>query len=172
MKHGLVAIGIVQVLLGASSSALTARNPPCLTEAQGRERIAEILHDHQPTLWKCSSDATAVISDTRPGSHTVAEIATALNQRFESAKLPTVRILRTDQDTVVLTVSDPAQLTQRMGTTGARCYLAEVTFSLTSIDGVDYIWLDVPEGDHAEPGRFGRASFPDLFPLTDDDTRK
>jgi len=114
----------------------------------------------------------AVIPDTRPESHTVADIATVLNHRFELAKLPTVRILRTDQDTVVLTVSDPARLTQRMGTTGARCYLAEVTFSLTSIDGVDFIWLDVPEGDHAEPGRFGRASFPDLLPLVDDDTRK
>jgi hypothetical protein len=112
-----------------------------------------------------------VIPHTRPDAHDVAGIATALNKRFESAKLPTVRILRTDQDTVVLTVSDPAQLTQRMGTTGAHCYLAEVTFSLTSIGGIDYIWLDIPEGDHAEPGRFGRASFPDLLPLIDDDTR-
>ncbi len=47
-----------------------------------------------------------------------------------------------------------------------------MTFSLTSIEEIDYIWLEVPEGDHAAPGRFGRASFPDLLPLIDDDTRK
>ena len=172
MRHTAVAIWLMQLLLCASQTGCTASGPPCLTEAQARQRLVDILHDHQPTLWRCSNDALAVIPDSRPSSQTVAEIAAVLNRRFELAKLPTVRILRTDQDTVVLTVSDPAHLTQRMGTTGAQCYLAEVTFSLTSIDGVDYIWLDVPEGDHAEPGRFGRASFPDLLPLIDDDMRK
>ena len=78
-----------------------------------------------------------------------------------------LRVVSTRRDTVVVTVGDPSHLTQRMGTTGATCYVAEVTFSMTSMDEVDYIWLDVPDGDHAGPGRFGRASFPHLFPLID-----
>jgi hypothetical protein len=76
------------------------------------------------------------------------------------------------RDTLVVTVGDPEHLTQRLGTTGALCYLAAVTFSLTSIDGVEYVWLDVPDGDHAGPGRFGRASFPYLLPLVRHDRSK
>ncbi len=112
----LVVILFVPLLLGAGPASPAASDSPCLTEAQGRQRLVDILHDHQPTLWKCSSDAMAVIPDSRPEAHTVAEIAAILNRRFELAKLPAIRILRTDQDTVVLTVSDPEHLTQRMGT--------------------------------------------------------
>ena len=152
-------------LLAATQTMPAPANPTCLTEEQIRQRLTFLLHDSGPTLWRCSDDALTLIPEQKPEARSVGDIVRALNLRLQSRKLPQVRIVRTDRDTVVVTVDDPAQLTQKMGTTGAHCYLAEVTFSVTSMEEVDYIWLDVPEGDHAGPGRLGRASFPDLLPF-------
>jgi hypothetical protein len=50
-------------------------------------------------------------------------------------------------------------LTLRSGSFGAAAYLADATFTMTSLDGIDRVNLDFPDGDHASPGFYSRASF-------------
>ncbi len=46
-----------------------------------------------------------------------------------------------------------------MGSSGAETYLAEVTFNLTEINGINFIDIQFPEGDHASPGIYSRTDF-------------
>jgi len=153
------------VVLTCASIVAAGGDATALTENEVRERLGYLLSVKEPALWKCDDNAQAVSVDRRLEVRGVGDVVVALNRRFKAEKSPEVRVLRIERDTVVVTVSDPQQLTQRMGTAGAGGYLAEVTFSLTSIDGIDYVWLEVPEGDHAGPGRYGRANFFYLVPL-------
>ncbi len=67
--------------------------------------------------------------------------------------------------TVYLRIRDAELLTQRSGSLGAAVYLARATFSMTSIGGIDRVHFDFPEGDHAAPGYYSRASFLGLLGL-------
>ena len=145
-------------------------------ELQGRDaqlwdRLAEVLWDDKPAVWLCDSDIQEVERTEWLETNDIAAVVQALNRAHgESAHPPTLVHIGTEGDTVRLSVENANTLTHGMGTTGAQCFLASATFSVTSLPGVDYVWLDFEEGDHARPGRYGRANFPHLFPLESDET--
>ena len=72
---------------------------------------------------------------------------------------PGIEYVGVKDATVYLRIRDAEKLTQRSGSFGAATYLADATFTMTSLDGIDRIHLDFPEGDHASPGFYSRASF-------------
>jgi hypothetical protein len=78
---------------------------------------------------------------------------------------PGIALVRVKDGTAYLRVVDGEQLTQRMGSTGAACYLAEATFTLTSLEEIDRVHVGFLEGDHANPGFYARPSFMGLFDL-------
>ncbi len=63
------------------------------------------------------------------------------------------------RDTLFLRIPDASFLTQRMGSMGARSYLMEVTYALTTLPDVQVVHFDFTEGDHAGPGSYTRQSF-------------
>jgi hypothetical protein len=46
-----------------------------------------------------------------------------------------------------------------MGSAGANCYLGEVVYSVTSIDGINAVIFEFKEGSHAVPGKYSRIDF-------------
>ena len=93
----------------------------------------------------------AVDAKTRPR-----QLLALLNRKWPA---PGVALRAVRENTVYLKVRDDELLTQRMGSTGALLYLATVTFSLTSLPGIDRVHFSFVEGDHARPGYYSRASF-------------
>lgn len=135
-------------------------------DAQFRDRLAEVLWDNEPAIWLCDQDIREVERTEWLESNDIATVLQALNQAHRDiSNPPTLVLIGMEVDTVRLEVENADTLTHGMGSTGAQCYLASVTFSVTSLPGIDYVWLDFVEGDHARPGRYGRANFPHLFPL-------
>lgn len=65
--------------------------------------------------------------------------------------------------TVYVRLLHGERLTQQMGSAGAAQYLAEATFTLTSLQGVDSVNFEFQEGDHAAPGTYTRTSWDDVF---------
>src|SRR5260221_12465282 len=108
MRATLIAIALVQVSLAGGGPAASATDaPPCSTEAQARQRLVDIFHDSQPTLWRCSDDALTLIARPQPELHTVREIVSTLNRRFKTDKPPQLRLVRTLRETAAVTVYAP-----------------------------------------------------------------
>ncbi len=79
-------------------------------------------------------------------------IAAELNTLLEADGNPLIRLEGAEGNTVHVSLSDDAALTQRMGSSGAQSYLQVVVLSLASLDGIDCVEFEFEEGDHARPG--------------------
>jgi len=62
-------------------------------------------------------------------------------------------------DTAYFFIKDAHVLTQQMGSHGAQQYLIDITYTFTSIAGINGVYLDFKEGDHAEPGYYDRKTW-------------
>jgi uncharacterized protein YcfL len=83
---------------------------------------------------------------------------------FWSAELaPTsgvpLQIGKVSNDTMFVKISNSKYLTQQMGSSGPEVYMAEVTYNLTEIAGINFVAIMFKEGDHARPGIFSRTDF-------------
>jgi hypothetical protein len=74
---------------------------------------------------------------------------------------PKLRLQNVAEGIAHVEIISAEYLTQRMGTSGARNYLAAATYSLTEANGVRGVDFIFPEGDHAAPGVYTRESFKD-----------
>ena len=79
-----------------------------------------------------------------------------LNQRQAMSK---IQFLKKHKDTVFIKIENGAYLSQQMGTTGAWNWLAETTFTLTELKGIENVNMEFEEGDHARPGNYTRERF-------------
>jgi hypothetical protein len=86
-------------------------------------------------------------------------IIEAANIKYPEVRLILVKVKR---PTAFVRIPDAGYLTQQMGSAGAESYLAEITYSLTSIKGITAVNFEFTEGDHASPGTYTRENFADL----------
>ena len=84
------------------------------------------------------------------------DIIDALNYKYPQIKLEWVK---QEGNIVFLKIEDADYLTRESGTVGARAYLAELTFSLTELEGISKVNLSFKEADHARPGVYEREDF-------------
>lgn len=117
-------------------------------EVKDAERlaIAELYNDEATT--------------TPPG------LVAALNRHRETQSTlpnPVMEFREQRGRTVYVSLRHGERLTQQMGSAGAAQYLAEATFTLTSLPGVDSVDFEFPEGDHARPGAYTRGSWAGVF---------
>ena len=80
------------------------------------------------------------------------ELVDALNHYFDANQLPRFALIGVHDRTAVVRIISEAQLTQNMGTTGAQGYLGAVTYTLSSLEGVDCVDFKFEPGSHAIPG--------------------
>lgn len=134
-----------------------------------RDFLSKLFNEKETGIWQCvypenGEHERVELVEAMPNAN-VEKVIEQLNGRFQSSNQPIIEQSQIEADTVTITVTDDQQLGERMGSSGASCYLATVTYSLTSIPGVDYVWFDITEGSHAAPGRYGREDFSELWPL-------
>jgi len=89
-----------------------------------------------------------------------ADVVRVMNKKYEGIKLD---LVDSGKDTIAVKIDDATKLSQGMGSMGAEAYLAELTFSMTELEGVKAVKIDFEEGDHAMPGVYTRADFKDLI---------
>lgn len=81
-----------------------------------------------------------------------------LNETYPNIKLDKVRI---SGDTLFTQIVDSEYFGERMGTSGAAIYLADVIINLTSVDKIKHVKIDFAEGSHATPGIWSAKDFND-----------
>ena len=96
---------------------------------------------------------------TDVGSATAGEMINLINDKYPGIKLD---LVKAGTDTIELRIDDATKLSQQMGSAGAEAYLAELTYSLTEVEGIKAISIDFEEGDHAMPGVYTRNDFKNL----------
>lgn len=84
------------------------------------------------------------------------DIVDALNYKYPQIKLEWVK---QEGSKAFVKIEEADYLTRESGTVGARAYLAEVTYSLTELEGINEVNFSFQEGDHARPGVYKRDDF-------------
>ncbi len=87
------------------------------------------------------------------------DVIDALNLKHPQIKLAWVKQTGSK---AFIKIIDASYLTQQSGTLGAQAYLAEVTYSLTELQGIAAVDFSFDEGDHAIPGTYTRDDFADF----------
>lgn len=110
-------------------------------------------------IWQYDYEKDSVFTSIATPHHPISaeEAVQILNRTFEGK----VRLTSTEQnnDTLVVAIPNSEILTERMGSAGARAYIAVATYTLTEVEGVNYITFHFAEGSHAMPGTYSRSSF-------------
>ena len=107
-------------------------------------------------IWRATPEyekvKTAGSGDTLP----LDSLIKGLNDNYPNVKLEK---LKQSHDTLYTLIKDSEYLTQRMGSTGAEIYVADVILNLTTVPGVQYVNIEFEEGDHAGPGTWSKENF-------------
>lgn len=82
-----------------------------------------------------------------------------LNNRESESKIEWIEITG---DTANIKILNEEYLAERMGSTGAYCYLGETVFTLTEHDSIKYVNIQMEYGSHAGPGVYSRNDFKSL----------
>jgi len=82
-----------------------------------------------------------------------------LNTRTQECK---IEINSITQDTVIINILNDEYLSERMGSTGAFCWLGETVYTLTEIDSIIFVKIEMDYGSHASPGVYQRSDFQSL----------
>jgi len=134
-----------------------------------RESLWILLHDKKPALWACDEGANQGVRVKELPSASPETMVQELNDWFKALnpefESPGLALKGMDGDTAVVSLAQSNVVTEQMGSTGAQCYFAGVTFSLTSFESIDHVRFDIKEGNHGGPGRYDRADFSYFLPL-------
>lgn len=82
-----------------------------------------------------------------------------LNKREAKCK---IEFIKFTTDTIHIKILNDEVLSEQMGTLGAYCFLAESVYTLTEIENIHFVKINMKEGSHARPGVHNRAEFKDL----------
>jgi len=88
------------------------------------------------------------------------ELIEILNKRNQPTKIEYVNIR---SDTIKIQIINDEYLTERMGTTGAHCFLGETIFTLTENESINFVRIEMNSGSHASSGVYNRNSFTNLL---------
>ena len=96
------------------------------------------------------------VSPLTEDSLTAPSLILKLNNLYPEIRLHYKKI---SGDTIFVGINKSSYLTRQVGSTGAKGYLAEVTFNLTEIPNINYVDISFKPGDHASPGTYARTDF-------------
>ena len=144
----------------------------CQNEQSAKQQSAEV----EPVESTATADAektldvpwVAVFNDStqlleikknpvaHPGNLNEQDIIDALNLKYPKIKIEAVS---QEGNKAIVKIENSTYLTQEMGSAGAQAFLAEATYSLTEIKGIEAVDFRFKPGDHAMPGILTRNSF-------------
>lgn len=136
----------------SSGTDTVAEAPPVVAESEKTLDVPWIaVYNDSTQLLELKKNPAA-----RPANLTAQDIIDALNLKYPQNRIDSISI---EGNKAIVRIADPTYLTQEMGTAGARAFLAEATYSLTEIEGIEAVDFRFKAGDHAMPGILTRKSF-------------
>jgi hypothetical protein len=134
---------------------LKARND--LLESQDREMqplIRQLVAGYGTGIWDYGEKIDYPVFIRSMKGANAQEVIAGLNERFRKFGQPGLSYEKKEDRTVFIRVDNEEQLDEQMGSNGALSYMTSVVYSLTSVKGVDCVYFDIGEGDHAGPGKY------------------
>lgn len=102
-------------------------------------------------IWRCDDEGNKFIYSHAVKNPTLNKIISSLNNPPDASGLY-IFLLGRSNNVAHIGVLRSRIATQTMGSTGARCYFGSIVNSITSLDDVDYVSLEIEEGSHFSPG--------------------
>ena len=153
---------IVTICILVSLNACNLNDSP--KSDSNKEIIATdsaISEDALNPVWRfdCMTDSIYKSRELEKSDLSVDKLIDIINANYiDKVKLDFVKLVN---DTVFVKIGNSEYLTQRMGSAGSTEYMITTTFTLTEINGVDFVKFDFDYGDHASPGTYSRQYFLD-----------
>lgn len=118
-----------------------------------KEWSEKLVEGYGTGIWYIDKWSLPIFVKSMPSAD-VKKIIEELNMRFAKDGLPRIIFKEIKNKTVYVGVDNDDLLTQRMGSYGASTYLNSVTYSIASVKGINCVWFEFEEGDHAIPGEY------------------
>ncbi len=127
-------------------------------------RLQQLIAGYGTGIWDYDENTDYPVFVKSMKNAGVREVIAELNDRFKKYKQPKVEFKKKEHDTVFIGVDNEDQLEEQMGSHGAIGYMTMVTYSLTSVKGIDCVYFDIGEGEHASPGKYCKDNLEPLTP--------
>lgn len=127
-------------------------------------RMQQLITCYGTGIWDYDDDINSPMFVKSMKEAGVQDVIAELNERFQKDKQPKITIKKKEGHTVFLGVDNEEQLGEQMGSNGALSYITAVTYSLISVKGIDCVFFDIGEGEHASPGKYCKDSLEPLTP--------
>jgi hypothetical protein len=108
-----------------------------------------------PMLWIYDAVGDSMVKNEIPENISLELVLDTLNKRYGNSKLQMEKIAG---DTLYVKIDDVSYL-EKYGSTGNYQFMAEIVYSLTEVPGINYVFLNFDEVDHAAPGLYNREKF-------------
>lgn len=121
---------------------------------------AKIIKDSH-YFWSTDVDQKEVLMMIRnrpipADSLTAPNMIQLLNNLYPEILLHYTKV---SNDSIFISINKSTYLTEQIGSSGADAYLAEVTYNLTEIKGINFVDIRFKAGDHASPATYSRTDF-------------
>ena len=112
-------------------------------------------------FWSSDADSPKGLEmiKSRPlptDSLTQTNIIQLMNEAYPEIPLSFIKV---SHDSIFLKIKKSNYLTEQLGSSGADAYIAEVTYNLTELKGINFVDIRFKAGDHASPGTYSRTDF-------------
>lgn len=151
--------------LKLDNQRLKAKNDLLASQSENiRPRIQELIAGYGTGIWDYAENSTYPVFVKSLKGAGVRDVMADLNDRFRKYKQPNVQFKKKEDGTVFIGVDNEDQLGEQMGSNGALGYMATIAYSLTSVKGVDCVYFDIGESEHASPGKYCKDSLEPFTP--------
>jgi len=127
-------------------------------------RLQQLIAGYGTGIWDYTENDNYPVFVKSMKAAGVREIITELNERFQKYKQPKIKFKKKEDGTVFIGVDNEEQLGEEMGSNGAVGYMTTTAYSLTSVKGIDCVYFDIGESEHASPGKYCKDSLEPLTP--------
>ena len=118
-----------------------------------KEWSVSLVKSVGPSIWY-PSEWQYPLPHKRLNTSNIQDIIKELNLLYEQERLPQIIFKKIEGKTIFISPSNSDQLTENMGSFGARSYMNSVTYTLTSVKEIDCVFFEFEPGDHAFPGKY------------------
>lgn len=151
-------------LFACSDSANQASPTADSAATGGAWKVTELTPEQIATnrqhyyVWDVNAETRTIKVNPmlQPSYFHVDTLIAGLNEKFPEIALTKRQI---SGDTLYAAIKDASYLTERMGSAGAEQYIAYAVLNLTSVEGINFVRIDFPEGSHAAPDVWAREAF-------------
>jgi hypothetical protein len=162
MKNKLISFVLILLIISCNPTRKEDRETGYAKEKSAIDTGSSVIYDSLGAIWKYGyNQQTEELEMTQLRPVDRDALTGDILEEIINKSWPKVQIkfTGTSNDTTFISIPDSEVLTQQMGSAGAVSFMISTTFSFTELKGINYVFFDFKEGDHAIPGVYNRNSW-------------